>query len=192
MKAGDQNLPEGGITDMEQTLIRTRINRKEAAAMERAEMAAVYQRWKNTVYRTAMSYCRNVQDAEDITHDVFLARFAHRDAFPDREAEKAWMLRVTVNHCKNLLKSFRRKTSVPLSEAEEIPASAMSPEERAVLDAVAALPAKYRIAVHLFYYEGYSTREISQITKTGEAAVRKQLQRARELLKQELGEVFSI
>ena len=147
---------------------------------------------KNTVYRTALAYCRNTQDAEDITHDVFLARFAETRDFPDKEAEKAWMLRVTVNHCKNLLKSFRRKTSVPLTEAEQIPAASMSQEERAVLDAVAELPDKYRIIVHLFYYEGYSTREISQITNTGEAAVRKQMQRARELLKKELGEVLSI
>lgn len=157
--------------------------------MERAEMAAIYQKWKNTVYRTALAYCRNTEDAEDITHDVFLARFKHDAAFADSEAEKAWMLRVTVNHCKNLLKSFRRKTSVPLTEAEQIPAAQMSEEQRTVLDAVAALPDKYRIIVHLFYYEGYSTREISEITKTGEAAVRKQLQRARELLKKELGEV---
>ena len=177
---------------MGELVIRRGIARKEAAGMERAEMAAVYQKWKNTVYRTALAYCRNTQDAEDITHDVFLARFAETRDFPDQEAEKAWMLRVTVNHCKNLLKSFRRKTSVPLTEAEQIPAASMSPEERAVLDAVAALPDKYRIIVHLFYYEGYSTREISQITNTGEAAVRKQMQRARELLKKELGEVLSI
>lgn len=157
--------------------------------MERAQMAAVYDKFKQTVYRTALAYCKNVQDAEDITHDVFLARFQEKKEFPDSESEKAWLLRVTINHCKNLLRSYRRKNSVPLTEAEHVAAAEMSPEERAVLDAVAALPEKYRIVIHLFYYEGYQTAEIAQITQKGEAAVRNQLQRGRELLKKALGEV---
>ena len=174
---------------MEQILTEAYAGEREAGRMEQTEMAAVYQRWKNVVYKAAMAYCRNVQDAEDITHDVFLKRFQHAAAFPEDEAEKAWLLRVTINECKNLLKSFRRKHSVSLEEAEQI---CVTPQEHTVFDAVNALPAAYRIAVHLFYYEGYSTKEIAEITRRSDAAVRKQLQRAREMLKTALGEGFEI
>ena len=112
--------------------------------MEQREMAAIYDRMKNTVYRTALAYCRNVQDAEDITHDVFLARFRREEPFPDEEQEKAWLLRVTINRCKNLLKSFRRRFTVPLDDAAHV---CITQDEHAVWDAVNALPAKYRIVI---------------------------------------------
>lgn len=157
--------------------------------MEQAQMTAIYERMKNTVYRTALSYCRNIQDAEDITHDVFLIRFRREEPFPDAESEKAWMLRVTVNRCKNLLKSFRRRFSVPLDDAAEV---CVTDAEHTLWDAVNALPAKYRLVIHLYYYEGYSVREIGQITKRSETAVQTQLYRARKLLKQQLGEELEL
>ena len=157
--------------------------------MEQKEMAAIYDRMKNTVYRTALSYCRNVQDAEDITHDVFLARFRHEDPFPNAELEKAWLLRVTINKCKNLLKSFRRRFTVPLDDAAHV---CVTQDEHAVWDAVNALPAKYRIVIHLYYYEGYSVREIGTITDTSESAVQTQLYSARKMLKKTLGEELEL
>ena len=153
--------------------------------MDYAQMEAVYDRMKDTVYRVALAYCRNVQDAEDITHDVFLARFQHDAPFPDDEAEKAWMLRVTVNRCKNLLKSFRRRFSVPLDDAAQV---CKTQAEHDIWDAVNALPANYRVVIHLYYYEGYSVREIGKITGRSETAVQTQLYRARKLLKAQLGE----
>ena len=157
--------------------------------MEQAQMAAIYDRYQHTVYRAALAYCRNIQDAEDITHDVFLTRFAHEASFPDSEAEKAWLLRVTVNRCKNLLKSFRRRFTVPLEDAENL---CETPAEHSVYDAVNALPPKYRIVIHLYYYEGYNVREIAGMTKRSETAVQTQLARARGLLKKALGEGFSL
>ena len=153
--------------------------------MEQAQMAEIYDRLKNTVYRTALAYCRNVQDAEDITHDVFLKRFAREQPFPDAESEKAWMLRVTVNACKNLLRCFRRRHSVPLDDAKEL---CVTPEEHTLWEAVCALPAKYRLVIHLYYYEGYSVREIAQMLRKTETAVQTQLYRARKLLREALGE----
>lgn len=157
--------------------------------MEQKEMAAIYDRMKNTVYRTALAYCRNVQDAEDITHDVFLVRFRREEPFPDEEQEKAWLLRVTINRCKNLLKSFRRRFTVPLDDAAHV---CVTQDEHAVWDAVNALPAKYRIVIHLYYYEGYHVREIGTITNTTESAVQTQLYRARRLLKKALGEELEL
>ncbi len=157
--------------------------------MDREQMEAIYERMKNTVYSTALAYCRNVQDAEDITHDVFLKRFRRKEPFPDDESEKAWMPRVTVNQCKNLLKSFRRKFTVPLEDAGEV---CVTEDEHSVWDAVNALPQKYRLIIHLYYYEGYSVREIGRITKQSETTVQTQLYRARKLLKTALGEELEI
>ena len=157
--------------------------------MDNAQMAAIYDRMKDTVYRAALAYCRNVQDAEDITHDVFLLRFRHEAPFPDDEAEKAWMLRVTVNQCKNLLKSFRRRFSVPLEDASEV---CVTEPEHQIWDAVNALPKNYRLVIHLYYYEGYSVREIGTITGKSETAVQTQLYRARKLLKDRLGEELTL
>ena len=157
--------------------------------MDRTQMEAIYERMKDTVYRVALAYCRNVQDAEDITHDVFLKRFQHEEPFPNNETEKAWMLRVTINHCKNLLKSFRHRFSVPLDDANEV---CFTDPEHQIWDAVNALPAKYRLVIHLYYYEGYSVREISQMTGRNEATIQSQLFRARKQLKIILGEELEI
>lgn len=158
--------------------------------MDKAQMAEIYDRLHDAVYRTAFAYLRNRQDAEDITHDVFLQRFAREEPFPDGEQEKAWMLRVTINRCKDLLRSFRRKNSVPLEEAAQIPAR--TSDERAVWDAVNALPARYRILVHLHYAEGYTLREIAKMTHQTETAVQTQLYRARKRLRAILGEEFTL
>ena len=153
--------------------------------MEQTQMTAIYDRMKNTIYRTALAYCRNIQDAEDITHDVFLIRFRREEPFPDDESEKAWMLRVTVNQCKNLLKSFRRRFTVPLEDAADV---CITQDEHSVWDAVNALPAHYRVVVHLYYYEGYTVGEIGKITGRSETAVQTQLYRARKMLRKALGE----
>ena len=149
--------------------------------MEQAQMITIYERMKNTIYRTALAYCRNVQDAEDITHDVFLIRFRHEEPFPDEESEKAWMLRVTVNRCKNLLKSFRRRFTVPLEDASEV---CVTDAEHSIWDAVNALPAHYRIVIHLYYYEGYDVRETAEILGISESNVQIRLMRARKKMKE--------
>jgi len=157
--------------------------------MDDNEMAVVYDKYKNTVYRAAFSICRNTADAEDITHDVFLKRFGYTKSFADENHEKAWLLRVTVNRCRDLLKSFRYKYTVPLEEESVVYETT---EESAVYNAVMELPPKYRIAVHLCYYEGYSVKEISGIVKKSETAVQTQLYRARKMLKTKLGEELDL
>jgi RNA polymerase sigma-70 factor (ECF subfamily) len=99
------------------------------------------------------------------------------------------MLRVTVNRCKNLLKSFRRRFSVPLEDAAEV---CVTEPEHLVWDAVNALPKNYRLVIHLYYYEGYSVSEVGKITGRSETAVQTQLYRARKLLKKQLGEELEI
>lgn len=151
------------------------------------EMDDIYDKYKNTVYRTAFAYCRNTADAEDITQEVFIKRFQYSRDFSDDESEKAWLLRVTINQCKDCLKSLWHKyfyRSVPLDEANLI---YETPEESDVYHAVMELPPKYRIVIHLYYYEEYSVREIGQIIGKSETSVQTQLYRARNLLRKTLG-----
>ena len=153
--------------------------------MEQTIMAEIYDRLHDIVYRTALAYCRNVQDAEDITHDVFMIRFEREDSFPDAEAEKAWMLRVTINECRDLHRRSNKRSAVPLEFAQDLPAKPDS--EIAVCEAVNLLSERDRILIHLYYFEGYSVREVAEITHTREPVVWARLARARKRLKKLLG-----
>lgn len=157
--------------------------------MEYSEMAELYDKYKDTVYKTAFALCRNIADAEDITHEVFLKRFDLKRSFADENHEKAWLLRTAVNRCKDLFKSFRYKNTVALDEAELV---YETPQESEVYHAVMELPPKYRIVIHLYYYEGYSVKEIGTIIGKSETAVQTQLYRARALLKKKLGEELEL
>lgn len=158
--------------------------------METSKMAEIYDKYKNTVYRTAFAYCRNTADAEDITQEVFIKHFQRNRDFPDEQAEKAWLIRVTANRCKDLFKSFRyRNCTVPLDEVNLI---YETPEESDVYHAVMELPAKYRLVIHLYYYEEYSVKEIGGIIGKSETAVQTQLYRARNLLRKALGKELKL
>ncbi|MBQ8921285.1 MAG: RNA polymerase sigma factor [Oscillospiraceae bacterium] len=153
--------------------------------MTRDEMGALYDQYSGTVYRVALSYCRNVQDAEDVMQEVFLKRFTLDRSFPDEGQEKAWLIRMTVNRCKNLLKAIKRRRGVPLEDAAGL---CVNDEETGIWEAVASLPAKYRLVIRLYYGEGYSVGEIAAMLRRSETAVQTQLYRARRLLKDILGE----
>lgn len=157
--------------------------------MEQNDMELIYDKFSNTVYRTAFSYCKNHADAEDITSDVFIKCFTGKYAYDSDEHLKAWLIRCTINRCKDIFKSFRFKHVVALDDAEIVYESL---EESTVFHEVMNLPEKYRIVIHLFYYEGYSTKEIAEILKKSDSAVRTQLCRGREMLKKSLGKEFHI
>lgn len=157
--------------------------------MDTQEMEQIYDKYHESVYRLAFAYCKNRADAEDITSEVFLKRFSSRTVFENERHETGWMMRVTINQAKDLLRSFRYRFSVPLEEAA---LCFETPEEHDVYHAVMELPVKYRSVIHLFYYEGYSTAEIAEMTGRSETAVRTQLHRARKLLKEALGEELKL
>jgi len=141
-----------------------------------------YDRYGATIYRLAMVYLGRHAEAEDVTQEAFLRLLYHAPAFLDGEHEKRWLLRVTVNLCKNQLKRERR--TVALEEDYAMP----DPETFGVADAVIRLPDKYKAAIHLHYYEGYSVEEIANILKLSGSGVKMRLKRGRELLKLELEE----
>ena len=136
------------------------------------------------VRRLCVLHLKNRQDTEDVFQTVFLKYLLHDAPFASKEHEKAWLVRVTVNACRDVLRSFFRKSSVPLELAEELSAEE---EDREMLRAVLELPPKYKDAVYLYYYEGYSAAEIGKILQKKENTVYTWLARGREILRQRLG-----
>lgn len=135
------------------------------------------------VWRVALNACRQTQDAEDVVQDVFLKLYTTRREFAGEEHLKHWLLRVTVNRCRTLLACpwrTRRADAVP--DAPD-PAQALDAGQRALYEAVRALPPGQRVALYLYYFEGYSTAEIAQLLHLRQTAVTTRLHRARTRLR---------
>ena len=144
------------------------------------------ERYGDTVRRLCMIHLKNEADTQDIFQTVFLKYLLHDRPFESREHEKAWFIRVTLNACKDLLKSFFRSRTVPLEELTN-KAADLTDEAREVLNAVLALPQKERDVVYLHYYEGYTAPEISRLLGKNVNTIYTNLARARERLKEPLG-----
>ena len=149
--------------------------------MERADVAKLYDTYAQDVYRLALSYLRCTQDAEDICHSVFLT-LVEKDITLMIGSEKAWLLKCTANACKDQLRSFWKRNREPLDENMVFTES----YDRELWALVGSLPPKYRAAVHLYYYEGYSQEEIANILGITRTAVQTRMQRARAILEKEL------
>lgn len=142
--------------------------------------------YADTVRRIGMVYLKSYQDMEDIFQTVFLKYILHDEAFLNETHEKAWIIRVTINACKDFRKSFFRSRTVSIEEAIQQSAP-MEPEAKEVLSAVLALPKKYKDVVYLHYYEGYTAVEIGQILGKNVNTVYTLLARAKKQLKEILG-----
>lgn len=150
------------------------------------EAARAIERYGDMVRRLCLVHLKNPADTEDIFQNVFLKYVLSPVVFESPEHEKAWLIRVTINACKDLVKSFFRSRTVPLEELLDQPAP-LSEEHREVLEAVLALPRKYRDAVYLHYYEGYTAAEIGKLLGKNTNTVYTLLTRAREQLRKTLG-----
>ena len=145
------------------------------------ELAAKHE---NTLYRAALAILGDVQEAEDAVQDAFLRYLEKRPELKDENHERAWLLKVTANLCKSALRAKKRHPTTELLDVYPAPDS----NSRELLEAVLALPAKQRAAVHLFYYEGYTSEEIGEILGQRPGTVRSHLSRARETLRKYLSE----
>lgn len=143
-------------------------------------------RYADLVRRVCMIHLKNHADTEDIFQTVFLKYVTGTTEFESEEHEKAWFIRVTINACKDLLRSFFRSRTVSLDDLLEQPDQV--PEDHLeVLEAVLALPDKYRDVVYLHYYEGYTAPEIGTILHKNPNTVYTLLTRARDELRKMLG-----
>lgn len=140
--------------------------------------------YSDQLLRVAYSILNSVPDAQDVCQEVLLKRLDHTGEFESQEHERAWLVRVTVNACKNLRRSPWRTRTVGLETMAE--QAAFQPEEGGLLEEVQRLPAKYREVLVLYYYVGYDTNEIADMLGLQPEAVRARMSRARRKLKAEL------
>ena len=149
---------------------------------------ALIEKYSDMVYRVAFSRTQNVSDAQDITQDVFLKYIKYIKAgnsFREEEHCKAWLLKVAVNTGNTFVTSAWNRHRASLEEVGEV--AAETKEDRSeVYEAVMGIPEKYRVVVHLFYFEELSIKEICKVLNMSETAVKSRLHRARELLKEKL------
>ena len=143
-------------------------------------------RYADLVRRVCMIHLKNHADTEDIFQTVFLKYVTSTTEFESEEHEKAWFIRVTINACKDLLRSFFRSRTVSLDDLLEQPDQVLE-DHREVLEAVLALPDKYRDVVYLHYYEGYTAPEIGTFLHKNPNTVYTLLTRARDELRKMLG-----
>lgn len=146
------------------------------------DIEPLFYRYKDDVYRLALSYTRSVQEAEDVCQTVFLKLMEQKTIAPGKE--RAWLMQVTANECRNLLRSGWWKRTAALDET----LSVEMPQTGYVFHSVMQLAPKYRVVIYLRYFEEYSTQEIAQLLHISQSAVTTRLNRARQMLKPMLKE----
>ncbi len=153
------------------------------------ETIRAIERYSDTIQRLCMVHLKNDADTEDIFQTVFLKYVLSSVSFESDEHEKAWFIRVTINACKDLLRSFFRRHTIPLDSIIEQPAS-LPPDYRDVWEAVFSLPQKYRDVVYLYYFEDYTAPQISRILGKNVNTIYTLLTRSKHMLKEKLGGVY--
>ena len=148
------------------------------------------EKYKNNIYAVAFNICKNKYDAEDVVQDTFIQYLSHKKDFQSEQHIRAWIIRVAINKAKNKNNLFFRRNSLPLEDYMET-LTFESDESHELFEAVMKLPEKYRIVIHLFYYEDYSVQEIADILKITQTNVKVRLSRGRLSLRKTLKEAWS-
>ncbi len=151
-----------------------------------SEADRAVEKYADTVRRVCFMHLKNHSDVEDVFQEVFLKYILYDKPFESDAHEKAWLIRVAINACKDIFKSFFRRKVCSFEDIDMEPFY-IQEEDRPVLDAVLRLPDKYRNVIYLFYYEGYTAVEIARILNMRENTVYTWLSRGRVKLKEELG-----
>ena len=151
--------------------------------MEQEFFDQAAQRWQDMVFRLALHQLGSYADADDAVQEVFLRLWRQKAPFESEEHLRRWLLRVTVNWCRDQLRSPGRRRRVDWDSLENQPAFE-TPEQGELYEAVMSLPEKYRTVLDLFYYEELSVREIGEVLGLSQSAVTTRLSRARKLLRE--------
>ena len=148
---------------------------------DRVEAERLVNTYSDLILRLSYTYLNSTCDAQDICQTVFLKLLQAPRSFDNMEHERAWIIRTTVNLCKDLLKKHWRRTTVTLDAAEHVPAP--EPEEGSLAAALELLPPKYRTVLYLYYYEGYSAKAIAALLGEKPATIFTRLDRGRQKLR---------
>lgn len=148
------------------------------------EIERIVDEYASELFRLCIVMLKNTHDAEDAVQDTLLSYLQHAPEFESRESERSWLLTVAANRCRDSLRRAKRHPSVSMDELTELGAT---DEHALVLDALMALPEKFRLVLTLHYVEGYSTSEIAGMIGRTPSAVKMRLQKGRRLLEDTLG-----
>lgn len=140
-------------------------------------------KYSNMLFRICYCILCNRDDAEDALQETFLKYLTKAPEFESDEHEKAWLIKVATNISKNAVLLRKRRKTVDIDELNSI---GIEDEDTEIFESIMALPVKYKIVMTLHYIEGYSSKEISEIISISPEAVRKRLQKGRELLRKEI------
>lgn len=157
--------------------------------MDTFKFNAIADKYIDVVYRVSLSYCKNKSDAEDIVQNTFLKLLKTDTKFVDDEHIRKWLVKVAVNECKNISKSFWYRNITSFDELDKEPEYTQS-DEKELFEEVMKLPKKYSVVLHLYYYEGYNVKEIAQTLEISESNVQTRLMRARNKLQENLQEAW--
>ncbi|MEA4986580.1 MAG: sigma-70 family RNA polymerase sigma factor [Anaerovorax sp.] len=155
----------------------------------RESVEVLIDKYKNNLFVIAFNVCKSNQDAEDVVQDTFIQYISQKKDFETEQHIRAWLIRVAINKAKNKNMTFFRRNTLPLEDYIET-LTFESTESSELFETVMKLPEKYRVIIHLFYYEDYSIKEISDILKISESNIKVRLSRGRLLLKNTLKEVW--
>lgn len=148
------------------------------------EIERIVDEYASELFRLCLVMLKNTHDAEDAVQDTLLSYLQRAPEFESRESERSWLLTVAANRCRDSLRRAKRHPSVSMDELTELGAT---DEHALVLDALMALPEKFRLVLTLHYVEGYSTSEIAGMIGRTPSAVKMRLQKGRRLLEDTLG-----
>ena len=148
------------------------------------ELVTLYQ---NNLFVVAFNICKNAQDAEDVVQDTFIRYYTMKKEFDSPQHIRAWLIRVAINRAKNINHTFWRQNKLPIEDYMETLAFESEASEN-LFESVMKLPEKYRIVIHLFYYEDYKVDEIADILHLSKSNVKVRLSRGRSLLRDVLKE----
>ncbi|MCL2678301.1 MAG: RNA polymerase sigma factor [Clostridiales bacterium] len=158
------------------------------------EVAGLYERHVQTIYRVCFAYMKNAADTEDMVQETFVRLINKCGAFENEEHEKAWLIRTAANLCKDGLRHWwsRREGLEYLDNLQfEDTRNRQKIKTDEVFEAIMELPGKFKTVIYLYYYEGYSSVEIAEKLQKPQSTVRTHLQGARELLRKKLGGDFN-
>ena len=147
----------------------------------------LFEKYQNNLYAVAFNVCKNAEDAEDVVQDTFIQYYSFEKQFDNEQHIRAWLIRVAINKAKNMNRTFWRKNKMSLEDYMET-LTFETPKSGELFEAAMSLPEKYRIVIHLFYYEDYTIREIARILRLTEGNIKVRLSRARSLLREKLQE----
>ncbi len=152
------------------------------------DIETVIELYGDSVFKLAFSIIKDYASAEDIAQNVFIKYMQEKKEFQDLEHQKAWLLRTAINECKMHLRYYWNSKRVEFPSGCEMADNDMA-DDNSLLDIVMSLPRKYREAIHLYYYEELSIKEIAAILKKKESTIKTNLRRGKQLLKKKLEEM---